>query len=157
MGLNQFCELHRVEQTTGLLLEHISNVDRYTADKEMLMELENALTNYRAQLATATKTCYEAKKEKEEASRNYEEARSKLCRDVHLDTLSAKLERAYIRHTNASAEVLRLTHECEIRTEDISELSFLNNRLRAKMIRMNNPWVGKLAGQYIRRDVFQSK
>jgi DNA repair exonuclease SbcCD ATPase subunit len=139
MGLNQFCEIHRQEQRMRLLMEHISDLDRYTAEKKRLKDLETALTIYTAKLGRATKTSYEAKKEKEEASRNYEEARSRLCRDFHLDTLSAKLERAYIRHTNASADLLRLTHECETRKEQISELSFQNNRLRAKMIRMKNP------------------
>jgi hypothetical protein len=139
MGLNQFCEIHRQEQRMRLLMEHISDLDRYAAEKKRLKELETALAIYKSKLATATKTSYEAKKEKEEALRNYEEARSKLCRDFHLDTLSARVDRAYIKHTNVSADLLRLTYECETRKEQISELSFQNNRLRAKMIRMKNP------------------
>ena len=139
MGLNQFCEIHRQEQRMRLLMEHISDLDRYTAEKKRLKDLETALTIYTAKLGRATKTSYVAKKEKEEASRNYAEEISRSCRDAHLNTLSAIVDRAYIRHTNASADMLRLTHECDDRKEQISELSFQNNRLRAKMIRMKNP------------------
>jgi hypothetical protein len=122
-----------------LLMEHISDLDRYTRKKERLKDLENALNIYTSKLAHAKKTSYEAKKEKDEASRNYAEEISRSCRDDHLNTLSAIVDRAYIRHTNASADMLRLTHECDYRKEQISELSFQVNRLRAKMIRMKNP------------------
>ncbi len=139
MGLNQFLEIHKQEQKMRLLMEHIRDMDQYAEQKKHLSVLEDALKVYTTKLSHATKTCYQAKKEKDEANREYTEARNRLCRDVYLDGLSARSERAYTRYTNASADLLRLTYECDSRKDQISELSFQLNRLKAKMIRMKNP------------------
>ncbi len=139
MALNQFCQLHQQEQKMRLLMEHIRYMDQYAEQRKQLTVLENALNIYKVKLSHATKTCFHAKKEKEEANREYAEARNRLCRDVHLDALFDRSERAYIRYTNASTDLLRLTYECDSRKEQISELSFQLNRLKAKMIRTKNP------------------
>jgi hypothetical protein len=139
MGLNQFMEIHKQEQKMRLLMEHIRDMDQYAEQKKHLAVLEDALIIYTKKLTHATNTSYRAKKDKDEANSAYADASNRLCRDVHLDSLSSASERAYIRYTNASADLLRLTYECDSRKEQISELSFQLNRLRAKMIRMKNP------------------
>ena len=139
MGLNQFMEIHKQEQKMRLLMEHIRDMDQYAEQKKHLGLLEDAIIIYTKKLARATKTSYQAKKEKDEANREYTEARNMLCRDVHLDNLFDRVDRAYIRYTNASTDLLRLTYECDSRKEQISDLSFQLNRLKAKMIRMKNP------------------
>ena len=139
MGLNQFLELHKQEQKMRLLMEHIRDVDNYAAQKKQLALLENALNIYAKKLAHANMNSFKLKKEKEDAIRTYADATNRLCRDVYLESLRAISDRAYIRYTNASTDLLRLTYECDYRKEQISELSFQLNRLRAKMIRMKNP------------------
>jgi hypothetical protein len=137
MGLNQFLELHKQEQKMRLLMEHISNVDRYAEQKKRLKTLEAALNVYTAKLGRATRKSIQAKKDKEEANDDYMEARNR--RDFPLDSLFDRVDRAYVRCMNTSTDVLRLTYECDYRKEQISELSFQLNRLKAKMIRMKNP------------------
>ena len=139
MGLNQFMEIHKQEQKMRLLMEHIRDMDQYAEQKKHLAELEDALIIYTKKFAHATRTNFQAKKDKDEANKSYSDARNMLCRDVHLDNLFDRVDRAYIRYTNASTDLLRLTYECDSRKEQISELSFQLNRLRAKMIRMKNP------------------
>ncbi len=136
MALNQLCQLHKQEQKMRLLMEHIRDMDQYAEQKKHLGLLEDALMIYTKKLAHVTKTNFQAKKEKEEANREYADA---FRRDFHLDTLFDRSERAYIRYTNASTDLLRLTYECDSRKEQISELSFQLNRLKAKMIRTKNP------------------
>jgi len=139
MGLNQFCQIHKQEQKMRLLMEHIRDMDQYAEQKKHLAELEDALIIYTKKLSHATTTSYQARKEKEEANNAYSDASNMLCRDVHMDNLFNSLDRAYIRYTNASADLLRLTYECESRKAQINDLSFQLNRLKAKMIRMKNP------------------
>jgi hypothetical protein len=127
MGMNQFCQLHQQEQKMRLLMEHIRDMDQYSEQKRQIKVLEDALVVYMVKLRRATKTSFLLKKEKEEA-------RNKLT-----DSSFDRVERAYIRYTNASTDVLRLSYECDSRKEQISELSFQLNRLKAKMIRMKNP------------------
>ena len=122
-----------------LLMEHIRDMDQYAEQKKHLVVLEDALMIYTKKLAHATRTSYQAKKDKDEANSAYSEASNRLCRNVHLDSLFDRVDRAYIRYTNASTDLLRLTCECDDRKEQISELSFQLNRLKAKMIRMKNP------------------
>jgi hypothetical protein len=136
MGLNQFLEIHKQEQKMRLLMEHIRDMDQYAEQKKHLVVLEDALIIYTKKLGRATRTSYQAKKDKDEANSAYADA---FRRDVHSDNLFDIVDRAYIRYTNASTDLLRLTYECESRKEQISELSFQLNRLKAKMIRMKNP------------------
>ena len=131
MGLNQFLELHKQEQKMRLLMEHISDLDHYSARRKQLLLLEDALNVYTAKLRRATKTSFQETKDKDEA---IEEARNRLT-----DSLFERVDNAYIRVMNTRTDVLRLRHECDSRKEQISELSFELNRLRAKMIRMKNP------------------
>ena len=137
MGLNQFCQLHRQEQKMRLLMEHIRDMDQYAAQKKQLKVLEDALVIYTVKLRRATNTNFQAKKEKEEANVDYAEAGNR--RYDNLDSLFDRVDKAYIRMMNSSADLLRLTFECDSRKEQISELSFQLNRLKAKMIRMKNP------------------
>ena len=65
MGLNQFCQLHRQEQKMRLLMEHIRDMDQYAAQKKQLKVLEDALVIYTVKLRRATKTNFQAKKDKE--------------------------------------------------------------------------------------------
>lgn len=136
MGMNQFLEIHKQEQKMRLLMEHIRDMDQYAEQKKYLVVLEDALMIYTKKLAHATTTSYQAKKDKDEANSAYADA---FRRDVQLDSLFDRVDRAYIRYTNASTDLLRLTYECDSRKEQISELSFQLNRLKAKMIRMKNP------------------
>jgi hypothetical protein len=137
MGLNQFMEIHKQEQKMRLLMEHIRDMDQYASQKKELTVLEDALVIYTKKLTHVRNKCFQAKKEKEEANKDYTEARNRG--DFPLDSLFDRVDRAYIRYTNASTDLLRLTYECDSRKEQISELSFQLNRLKAKMIRMKNP------------------
>lgn len=137
MGLNQFCQIHKQEQKMRLLMEHIRDMDQYAEQKKHLGLMDDALMIYTKKLAHATNTRYHAKKDKDEANSAYADAINRS--NVALDELFDRSERAYIRYTNASADLLRLTYECDSRKEQISELSFQVNRLKAKMIRMKNP------------------
>ncbi len=132
MALNQFCQLHQQEQKMRLLMEHIRDMDQYAEQKKQLKVLEDALIVYMVKLRRATKTSFQLKKEKEDANDKY-------INNRYDNLLFERVEKAYIRYTNASTDVLRLTFECDSRKEQISELSFQLNRLKAKMIRMKNP------------------
>jgi hypothetical protein len=138
-NLVKFCENHIHEQRMRSLSDHIANAETYSSLKSRLKELDLSFVNFSDQLTIITQKCHETVVTKDRLRKEYQLARSRLTRDNILTELASTLYRYDTTCLHWKTEKNRLFHECENVKEEISEVSFCLNRLRAKMIRMKNP------------------